>query len=157
LPGTYLFHTTLSTAKECASADRYPAISPPGCRGGGAGAAGATGAAGAADAPGAPGAAGAPGPCTGAVCCGAGRVPSISELPLREAVYERLNEVSMKMMATAVVILPRKVPGPLLPRWSDWILRTPRHVGALARLQEDDEDQKDTDDHVYYGDKNLHF
>ena len=54
--------------------------------------------------------------CTGADCCGAGREPSIRELPLREAVYERLNEVSMKMMATADVILPRKVPGPLLPK-----------------------------------------
>lgn len=47
----------------------------------------------------------------------AGRdAPSMSEEVLFTDVYDSESDVSMKTMATAVVILPRKVPAPLLPK-----------------------------------------
>ncbi len=64
----------------------------------------------------------------------------------------------MKMMATAVVILPRKVPGPLLPKMV-W-LEPPKTAPILAPFpacKQHDEDQDDTDGHMYNGDENLHF
>jgi len=40
----------------------------------------------------------------------------MSEEVLFTDVYDSESDVSMKTMATAVVILPRKVPAPLLPK-----------------------------------------
>ena len=53
---------------------------------------------------------------TGTVCLVTGvDTPSIKPEVFLDAVYVNVMDVSMKMMATAAVIFPRKVPAPLEP------------------------------------------